>query len=143
MFIGEYTASVDDKGRIAVPVKFRVQLGSSLVITRGLDQSLFVYPVEEWKVVAEKLAGLPITTANSRAFSRLMLAGAVDADIDKQGRVILPDYLKTFASISKKVVFAGLYNRIEVWSEDLWKAYKEQMEKDSTSIAEQLSNLGV
>jgi MraZ protein len=143
MFIGEYTATIDDKGRISIPSKFRTQLKSKVVVTRGLDNSLFLYTIDEWKKLAEKLASLPISTANTRAFSRLMLAGAMDCDIDKQGRIILPTYLKEFAKISKKLVFAGLYNRIEIWSEDAWSIYKQQTEKDSNIIAEQLGDLGV
>jgi MraZ protein len=99
--------------------------------------------VDEWEKLAEKLASLPISTANTRAFARLMLAGAMDCDVDKQGRIILPGYLKDFAKINKKIVFAGLYNRIEVWSEELWGAYKQQTEKESNNIAEQLGSLGV
>ncbi|MCC7356179.1 MAG: division/cell wall cluster transcriptional repressor MraZ [Candidatus Doudnabacteria bacterium] len=143
MFIGEYTASIDDKGRTSVPAKFRAQLKSKVVVTRGLDNSLFLYTVDEWKKLAEKLASLPISTANTRAFSRLMLAGAMDCDVDKQGRIMLPGYLKEFAKIGKKLVFAGLYNRIEIWSEDSWNVYKQQTEKDSNVIAEQLGDLGV
>lgn len=143
MFIGEYSATLDDKGRIAIPTKFRTQLDAQVVITRGLDQSLFLYPLAEWAKLAEKLANLPIATANTRAFSRLMLAGAMDCEIDKQGRVILPSYLKIFAKMEKRIVFAGMYNRIELWSEALWLAYKEQTEKESTAIAEQLGTLGV
>jgi MraZ protein len=99
--------------------------------------------MDEWKKLAEKLASLPIATANTRAFSRLMLAGAMDCDVDKQGRIILPGYLKTFAKIQKKAVVAGLYNRIEIWSEELWTAYKNQTEAASNEIAEQLGSLGV
>lgn len=143
MFIGEYEASIDDKGRVAVPTKFRTTLKGKAVVTRGLDQSLFLYPQAEWKVMAEKLASLPISTANTRAFSRLMLAGAMECDIDKQGRIILPGYLKEFAGVAKRVVFAGLYNRIEIWSEERWKTYKSETEKESTAIAEQLGSLGV
>ena len=143
MFIGEYQATIDEKGRVSVPVKFRQALKSKTVVTRGLDNSLFLYSMDEWKKLAEKLASLPISTANTRAFSRLMLAGAMDCDIDKQGRIILPGYLKDFAKISKKVVVAGLYNRLEIWSEELWQAYKQQTEAASNSIAEQLGSLGV
>lgn len=143
MFIGEYQASIDDKGRIAIPAKFRALLKGNVVITRGLDNSLFLYTLPEWKKLAEKLAGLPLTSANSRAFARLMLAGAVDCELDKQGRIILPAYLKDFAKVQKKVIFAGLYNRVEVWSEELWQSYKASTEKSSSSIAEQLSELGV
>ncbi len=143
MFIGEYQASIDDKGRIAIPAKFRALLKGNVVITRGLDNSLFLYTLSEWKKLAEKLAALPLTSANSRAFARLMLAGAVDCELDKQGRIILPAYLKDFAKVQKKVIFAGLYNRVEVWSEELWQSYKTSTEKSSSSIAEQLSELGV
>ncbi len=144
MFIGEYQANIDEKGRISIPSKFRPQLKSKkVVVTRGLDNSLFLYSLDEWKKLAEKLASLPISTANTRAFSRLMLAGAMDCEIDKQGRIILPQYLKEFARINKKVVIAGLYNRIEIWSDELWQAYKTQTEAQSNAIAEQLGSLGV
>jgi MraZ protein len=143
MFIGEFTATIDDKGRISIPVKFRSELKSKVVVTRGLDSSLFLYTLDEWKKLAEKLASLPISTANTRAFSRLMLAGAMDCDIDKQGRIILPGYLKEFAKIKKRLVFAGLYSRVELWSEELWTKYKAQTEKNSNAIAEQLGSLGV
>lgn len=143
MFIGEYQATIDEKGRVSVPVKFRSALKSKIVVTRGLDSSLFLYTMDEWKKLASKLASLPISTANTRAFSRLMLAGAMDCDIDKQGRIILPAYLKDFAKITKKVIIAGLYNRIEIWSEELWEAYKKQTEQQSNEIAEQLGSLGV
>ena len=143
MFIGEYQATIDEKGRISVPAKFRSQLKRKVVVTRGLDNSLFLYGLEEWKKLAEKLASLPIATANTRAFSRMMLAGAMDCEIDKQGRIILPGYLKEFAKIDKKIIFAGLFNRIEVWGDELWNAYKKQTESQSTAIAEQLGSLGV
>lgn len=143
MFIGEYQASIDDKGRISIPAKFRPLLKAKIVVTRGLDSSLFLYPLSEWKKLGEKLASLPISTSNNRAFSRHMLAGAMDCEIDKQGRIILPAYLKEFAKITKKVIVAGLYNRIEIWSEELWQDYKKQTEAASNQIAEQLGSLGV
>ncbi len=143
MFIGEYTISMDAKGRIAVPAKFRTQLNSAAVITRGLDKSLFIYTKEEWETIAGKLATLPLSKANSRAFARLMLAGAWDLEIDKQGRIIIPEYLRKFASLSKKVVAAGLYNRIEIWDEESWVGYKTSTERESTAIAEGLGELGV
>ncbi len=143
MFIGEYQATLDDKGRISVPAKFRPLLKKKIVVTRGLDNSLFLYPMDEWKKLGEKLASLPIATAQTRAFSRHMLAGAMDCEIDKQGRIILPGYLKAFAKITKKVIIAGLYNRIEIWSDELWSVYKAQTEAASNDIAEQLGSLGV
>ncbi len=143
MFIGEYTISMDEKGRVAVPVKFRSGLGGKAVLTRGLDKSLFLYTKTEWDKIASKLAALPLAQANSRAFARLMLAGASEFEIDKQGRGMIPDYLRKFGGISKKVVMAGLYNRIEVWDEQTWNQYKVSTEKESTSIAEALGELGV
>ena len=143
MFIGEYTISMDAKGRIAVPSKFRASLNDSAVVTRGLDSSLFLYPKKEWENIAEKLSKLPLTNANSRAFSRLMLAGAFDAELDKQGRMIIPDYLRKFASLGKRIVIAGLYNRIEIWDEEAWLVYKKNTERESNTIAEGLGELGV
>jgi len=143
MFIGEYSASLDEKGRISVPAKFRALFKSKVIVTKGLDESLFVYTLDEWRKLAEKLASLPISTSNTRAFARLMLAGAMDCDIDKQGRVTLPAYLQQFAKLQKRIVFAGLFNRVEIWSEELWLKYKQQTEKDSNTIAEQLGNIGV
>jgi MraZ protein len=143
MFIGEYTISMDAKGRIAIPAKFRLLLNQLAVVTRGLDQSLFLYPKKEWETIAGKIANLPLTNANSRAFSRLMLAGAFDAELDGQGRMIIPDYLRKFANLSKRIVIAGLYNRIEIWDEAAWIAYKKTTEAESTNIAEQLGELGV
>ena len=143
MFIGEYTISMDAKGRIAIPAKFRALLNAAAVVTRGLDQSLFLYPRKEWDVIAAKLAALPLSQANSRAFARLMLAGAFDIEPDKQGRVMIPEYLRKFASLSKRIVVAGLYDRIEIWDEPAWLAYKATTERESTSIAEGLGSLGV
>ena len=141
MFIGEYSLTVDEKGRLSIPVKFRASLSRGAVVTRGLDSALFLYTAKEWQNLASKLANLPISRSNTRAFSRLMLAGAMDLEMDKQGRVILPDYLREFAGIRKKVVVAGLYNRLEIWDEERWEKYKKDTEKTSTDIAEQLEQL--
>lgn len=143
MFIGEYNYSIDIKGRVAIPAKFRAALSKGAVVTRGLDNCLFVYSKTEWTVLAEKLSSLPISQANTRAFSRLMLAGAMDVKIDRQGRVIIPDYLKKYAGMKKKAIIAGLYNRLEIWDEDRWNEYKTKTEKDSNDIAENLGALGV
>ena len=143
MFIGEYSHNLDDKGRLAIPAKFRNQIKKGAVVTRGLDNCLFLYTKTEWEKLAEKLATLPISQANSRAFSRLMLAGAMDVEVDKQGRVILPEYLRRFAGLKKEVVLAGLYSRVEIWDSEQWNAYKSQTEKESGSIAERMAELGV
>ena len=143
MFIGEYSHNLDDKGRVAVPSKFRVRLSKGAVVTRGLDNCLFLYTKDEWQKMAEKLAALPISQANSRAFARLMLAGAMDVELDKQGRIILPEYLRQFAQIKKEVVIAGLYNRLEIWDQVIWSKYKGQTESQSSEIAERMAELGV
>lgn len=143
MFIGEYSHTIDDKGRLAVPKKFRSLLENGAVVTRGLDHCLFLYTRNEWLKLAEKLANLPFAQSNSRAFARLMLAGAMDVEVDKQGRIILPEYLREFSGIKKEVVIAGLYNRLEIWNAEEWEKYKEKTEKESNEIAEQMGMLGV
>lgn len=143
MFIGEYSHTLDEKGRVSVPAKFRLRFKEGVVVTRGLDRCLFVYPRSEWEIMAEKLSRLPITRPDSRAFARLMLAGAWDAELDSQGRVIVPDYLRQYASLQKHVVVAGLYNRVEIWDEDAWQTYKSKAEVEHESIAVSMSELGI
>lgn len=143
MFVGEYRHSIDNKGRLAVPTKFRERLKSGMVVTRGLDASLFLFPLEEWDKLASKIANLPLGQANSRAFARLMLAGAMDVALDKQGRIVIPEYLRNYAGIQKSVVVAGLWNRLELWNADTWDAYKHQTESNAVTIAEQLGELGI
>lgn len=143
MFIGEYQHSIDEKGRLAMPVKFRARMAGGAVVTKGLDNCLSVYTLEEWEKLAEKLAALPLTQAASRAFARLMLAGATQVVIDKQGRVNIPGYLREYAGLSGQVVVAGLFSRVEVWSQKSWQEYQSKTEGDSSAIAEELSNLGV
>lgn len=143
MFIGEYKHSVDEKGRLAIPVKFRQTLKDGAVVTRGLDSCLFLYPQSEWNSLAEKLSRLPISQAKARAFARLMLAGAMEVAIDGQGRAMIPEYLREYAKIGKKVIVAGLYNRLELWDEKNWNKYKRGTESKSGEIAETLGELGV
>lgn len=143
MFLGEYHHSIDDKGRLAVPTKFRDDLAQGAVVTRGLDTSLFLLPLEEWGKLAEKLAGLPLGQANSRAFARLMLAGAMDVRLDGQGRFTVPEYLRDYAVLKKDVVIVGVHNRLEVWDEEEWRRYVAQTEEDAESIAEKLGEMGI
>ena len=143
MFIGEFSHNLDQKGRMAVPVKFRKDLASGAVITRGIDKCLFVYSKSEWEVLADKLAKLPLVQANSRAFARLMFSGAVNAELDGQGRVLVPDYLREYAGLKKQVIVAGLFNRLEIWDKTVWQDYKNKTERDSGEIAEKLSELGI
>jgi MraZ protein len=143
MFIGEYQHALDDKGRLAVPVKFRADLKAGAVVTRGLDNCLFLYTKKAWSELATKLAKLPIAKANTRAFARLMLAGAMDVEIDGQGRMLVPDYLREYAGIKRQLVVAGLYDRLELWDQKKWQSYKKGTEKKSGDIAEALGELGV
>ncbi len=143
MFIGEYSHNLDSKGRLAVPAKFRTILKSGAVVTRGLDNCLFLYPKKEWKILAEKLANLPIGQAKARAFSRLMLAGAMEVDFDNQGRITLPEYLRKFGRLNKKAIIAGLYDKLEIWDEAVWNKYKTGAERESNNIAEAMGELGV
>ena len=143
MFVGEYSHTIDEKGRLAVPVKFRAALKGGAVVTRGLDGCLFVYTRAEWKRLADKLALLPISQSNTRAFARLMLAGAMEVDLDRQGRVLVPDYLRKYASLRRQVTVTGLYSRLELWDEEAWSKYKGSTERSSGDIAEALGSLGV
>jgi MraZ protein len=143
MFIGEYSHNLDAKGRLAVPAKFRDKLKEGAVVTRGLDNCLFLYTKEEWEKSAQKLANLPTSQSKARAYARLMLAGAMDVDCDAQGRINLPEYLRKFASLEKKVIVAGLFDRLEIWDENKWEEYKSVAEEESVEIAETLGELGV
>ena len=143
MFIGEYSHLIDSKKRLAVPSKFRSELKNKIVVTRGLDKCLFVYPMKTWEELAGKLGNLPVGESSTRSFIRLMLAVAVDVDVDAQGRVLIPDYLKDYAGLGKNVVVAGLFNRLEIWDEKKWNDYKKNAEKNTDEIAEQLGKLGI
>jgi MraZ protein len=143
MFIGEYVYSIDEKKRLAIPVKFRKELGKIAILTKGLDECLFLYPKKEWERLVEKLKKLPLSQADARGFVRLMLAGAMEIKIDSLGRILIPDYLKEYAKLKKRVVLTGVLNRIEIWDEEKWKEYKEKTEKEIGSIAERLKDLQI
>ncbi len=141
MFIGEYNHSIDEKGRMAVPSKFRSLLKKGAIVTRGLDGCLFLYTETEWKKWVLKISELPTSKGKSRAFARLMIAGAMDVYIDSQGRILIPEYLRNYAKISKEAIVAGLYNRLEIWDKKTWEKYKHSTEKESFKIAEELEGL--
>jgi len=143
MLIGEFTHNFDEKKRVAVPAKFRKEIGKKAVITRGLDRCLFVFPLKEWDIVADRLSNLPMGQPDNRNFSRLFLAGAVDVNLDSLGRILVPDYLKDFAELKGRVVITGVYKRLEIWDEKAWKEYKAQIEKQTDVLAERLGELGV
>lgn len=143
MLIGEYKHSLDDKKRLAIPAKWRKELGRQVVITKGLDHCLFVYPVKEWKVLATKLAGPSPLRADTRSFTRFMLAGASECEVDSLGRVVIADYLKEFAGLTQKTVVAGMHNRLEIWDEARWASYKEGVEQQADALAEKLAEIGM
>ena len=141
MFMGEYNHTVDAKGRVIVPSKFREQLGEEFVVTKGLDGCLFAYENTEWKALEEKLHALPLTNANARKFSRFFLAGATMCEVDKQGRILLPAVLREFAKIDKDAVLVGVGSRIEIWDKATWEE-KNQYD-DMDEIAENMEGLGI
>lgn len=138
MFIGEYIYSIDEKKRLAIPVKFRQDLGKKAILTRGLDNCLVIYPLKEWQKLAQKLESLPSGQVDARGFIRIMLSGAVFVSIDKLGRILIPDHLKKYAFLKKNVAIIGLSNRIEIWDEKNWQDYKEKREKTVGEMAQQL-----
>lgn len=143
MFIGEFQHSIDEKGRVAVPAKFRTRISGGAIITRGLDRCLFIFTNKDWEVFAQKLIKLPMAQANSRAFFRLMLSGASDAKLDSQGRILVPDYLRKYAGLGKSAKIIGVYNRMEVWDDQTWETYRERTEGSSDEIAEKMADLGI
>lgn len=143
MFIGEYTHSIDDKKRLSVPAKFRKELGKKAVVTHGLDACLTVYPWDEWKEFANSLSRLSKGKAEDRQFSRFILSGASEVEIDSVGRILIPEHLKQYARLSEKVVLAGVFDHVEIWDGDAWAAHKTQMASDAGRIAERLGENGV
>ena len=143
MFIGEYLHTIDEKRRLAIPSKFRKDLGKKAVVTRGLENCLVVYPMDEWEKLAEKLSSLPTSKEEARSFTRLMLAGAMDVSLDNLGRILIPDYLKKYAVLKKNICIIGLANRIEIWNQKTWETYKSKAETKVEAIAEKLEELGI
>ena len=143
MLIGQYSHTLDDKKRLMMPAKIRRSLGEEIVITKGLDNCLFVYPLPEWQKLADKLAKLPISQGNARSFARLILAGASEAEIDSLGRILIPDYLREYAHLNKEIVIVGVYNRLEVWDKSSWEEYRKNSENSSNDLAEKLGELGI
>ena len=141
MFIGEYLHTLDPKNRISLPAKFRKDLGRAVVLTRGLDRCLFVYPKKAWKKEAESRAVHAGGTAAARGLGRLFVAGASDADVDAAGRILIPDHLKSFAGLTSKTVIAGVASRIEVWDETSWKTYTAGIERDADAFAEKIGDI--
>jgi len=138
MFVGEYSHNLDAKGRLAIPYRMRRELEDGAVVTRGIDGCLSLYTKEEWDKLASRIAALPLSDPKARRFSRFFLAGAAEVEFDKQGRILLPPYLREYANFATEVVIAGVYNRIEIWSKDAWTA-----QQASVSPTEDLEGLDI
>lgn len=143
MFMGEFQHTIDAKGRLIVPHKFRNALGEHFVATKGLDSCLFIYPMDEWRQLEEKLKALPITSADARAFVRFFFSRATECELDKQGRILLPANLREYAKLEKDVVLLGVSNRVEIWSREEWEAYSNRPEANFEEIAEKLVGFGL
>jgi MraZ protein len=143
MFMGEYHHSIDDKGRMIIPSKFREELGESFVLTRGMDKCIFVYPMDEWKQLEEKLKGLPLTKKDARAFTRFFFSGAAECELDKQGRVNIASPLRQYAELDKECVVIGVSNRIEIWCKALWEDYFASSEESFADIAENMIDFDI
>ncbi|QSO49825.1 division/cell wall cluster transcriptional repressor MraZ [Alicyclobacillus mengziensis] len=141
MFMGEYQHTLDDKGRVIVPAKFREGLGESFVMTRGLDKCLFVYPQSEWEILEQKLKSLPMTRADARSFVRFFLSGATECALDKQGRIVIPTLLRDYATLDRDIVVLGVSNRVEIWSQERWHEYSDAAAESFADIAEGLVDL--
>lgn len=143
MFMGEYKHNLDTKGRMIVPAKFREELGEVFVVTRGLDKCLFAYPMNEWKVIEEKLKKLPLTKKDARAFTRFFFSGAIECEVDKQGRINIPPTLRTYAELEKECTVIGVSERIEIWASEKWEEYVEESEESFSEIAENLLDFDI
>lgn len=143
MFIGEYQHSIDSKGRVIIPSKFRDDLGESFILTKGLDNCLFVYPMNEWRNLEEKLKSLPLTRKDARAFVRFFFAGATECTLDKQGRILIPANLREHCKLKSEAVIIGVSNRVEIWSKEMWESYNENEDLSYESIAEKMAELGI
>ena len=143
MLIGQYEHTIDNKKRLALPAKFRGELGDKIIITRGIEGCLAVYTQAEWKIMSDKLGALTISQAEARSFTRMILAGAMEVSLDKLGRILVPDYLKEYAGLKKNVVICGLSNRLEIWDAEKWETYKKAAEKGVDEIVSKLGGLGI
>jgi len=144
LFIGEFRHALDDRGRVAVPARFRARLGEGATLARWLDRCLGLFPQDEWAELAAKLRSLPITNPRAREFARFMSSGAVEVELDRQGRVLVPGYLRQYAGIGEgEVVVVGALNRLEIWAPSAWEPYRSKIEDEPESLAEHLADLGI
>jgi mraZ protein len=143
VFMGEHQHSIDDKGRLTIPSKFREALGATFIVTRGLDNCLFIYPMSEWSILEQKLKALPLMKSDARAFTRFFFSGATECELDKQGRVNLPKHLCEYAKLDKECMVLGVSSRVEIWSKETWAGYYEQSEQTFNEIAEKLVDFDI
>jgi MraZ protein len=143
MFIGEYTHTLDPKKRLALPSKFRKELGRKAVVTNGFENCLFVFSTKQWEKVTESFSKLSMAQSDARAFNRYLLGGAIETEMDSMGRILIPEFLKDFASLDTKVSVVGVNDRIEIWDNKKWSAYKKKIEKQADELAEKLGDIGV
>ena len=142
LLIGEYEHTLDEKKRVSLPKNFRVSLGKRVVMTRGLDNCLYVYAEAAWEKVAQKLQSLSIVNEDTRGFNRFMLSGAAEVEVDGAGRILIPDHQKQYAQLKKNVVFTGVSDHVEMWDAGKWKAYKARIEKNAERMAKKLGEVG-
>jgi mraZ protein len=141
---GEFRHALDDRGRVAIPARFRLRLGQGATLARWLDGCLAIFPADAWEELAAKLQALPTTNAAARQFGRFMSSGAVEVELDKQGRVLVPSYLREYAGIeSGEVVVVGALNRLEIWAPSAWEPYRSKIEDEPEALAEHLADLGI
>jgi len=143
MLIGEYKHTIDEKNRMSFPVKFRTEMGKSVVVTPGLDKCLFVFTIKEWAKIAERLAESSMLSADNRSFNRYLLGGATEVAVDPQGRILIPDFLKGRAGLKTKIAVVGVHTRVELWEEATWDVYKKSVEAQADTLAEKLGGVGV
>ncbi|HEY8464297.1 MAG TPA: division/cell wall cluster transcriptional repressor MraZ [Bacillota bacterium] len=143
MFMGEFQHSLDDKGRLIIPAKLRDGLGEKFIVTRGLDNCLFVYPMDQWKVLEEKIKELPTSHADTRAFVRMFFSGAVEVELDKQGRIVIPQHLRDHARIERDVYVIGVSTKVEIWAKTVWEQYSLQAQQSYENIAETIMDIGI
>ncbi|MEK7124129.1 MAG: division/cell wall cluster transcriptional repressor MraZ [Patescibacteria group bacterium] len=143
MLIGQFQHTIDTKKRLALPVKFRGELGSKVVVTKGVENCLVVYTQKEWEIMSQKLSSMPISQGEARKSARHFLASAMEVNLDKLGRMLIPDYLKNYANLKKNVVICGLSNRLEIWDESKWQNYSKDAEKGVEEIVSKLGPLGI
>jgi MraZ protein len=143
MLIGEYKHTIDEKSRMSFPIKFRKEMGKSVVVTPGLDKCLFIFTLKEWSRIASRLAESSMLQADSRSFNRYILGGATEVGVDPQGRILIPEFLKDRAGLKGKVAVVGVHTRVELWDQDSWSDYKKQVEEKADQLAEKLGGVGV